>query len=83
MYNFCNRISKAVVINQNSDNKHEYKVNFKMAVYLCREFFRTPGADAEKLMRDIARYTEPVRAGRQDTRNLKAKTFSGFVYRIA
>ena len=83
MYNFCNRISKAVIISQKSDNKHEYKVNFKMAVYLCREFFRTPGADAEKLMRDIARYTEPVRAGRQDTRNIKAKTFSGFVYRVA
>ena len=34
-------------------------------------------------MRQIARYTEPVRPGRQDERNLRAKSFIGFCYRVA
>ena len=38
--------------------------------------------DAEKLLLDIAKYTEPVRPGRQDERNIKSKSFVGFVYRV-
>lgn len=83
MYNFCNRISQATVIEQKQDNIYEYRVNLTMATYLCKEFFRNPNADGEKLMRDIARYTEPVRPGRQDARNLKTKSFVGFTYRVA
>lgn len=62
---------------------YAYKVNFKMAVALCREFIRTPKADADKLLSDIARYTVPIRPGRQDERNLRVKGFPGFVYRVA
>lgn len=83
MYNFCNRIANAVVIEQKDSNKHEYKVNFTMALYLCKEFFRTDNANGERLMKDIAQYTEPVRLGRQDERYLKAKGFTGFTYRIS
>lgn len=82
MSNFCNRISGMVAVQQKEENIHEYRVNFKMAVYLCRKFFRTENADAEKLLQDIARYTEPVRPGRQDGRNIKPKSFVGFVYRV-
>lgn len=57
--------------------------NFKMAVMLCKEFLRTPNADGEKLLDEIARYTVPIRPNRQDERNLKAKGFAGFVYRVA
>ena len=59
------------------------KVNFKMAVMLCREFIRKPTADMEELLKDIARYTVPIRPGRQDQRNLRVKGFPGFVYRVA
>lgn len=82
MSNFCNRISGMVAVQQKEENIHEYRVNFKMAVYLCRKFFRTENADAEKLLQDIAGYTEPVRPGRQDGRNIKPKSFVGFVYRV-
>ena len=82
MSNFCSRIAGRVAIQQKDKNIHEYKVNFKMAVYLCRKFFRAENADAEKLLRDMARYTEPVRPNRQDTRNIKSKSFVGFVYRV-
>lgn len=82
MSNFCSRISGMVAVQQKEENIHEYRVNFKMAVYLCRQFFRTEDADAEKLLQDIATYTEPVRPGRQDGRNIKPKSFVGFVYRV-
>ncbi len=83
MYNFCNRISNAVVIEQKDTNIYEYKVNFTMAIYLCKQFYKTPNADGAKLIQDIARYTEPIRLGRKDERNLKAKSFAGFTYRVS
>lgn len=55
----------------------------KMAIYLCRQVFRTPNADIDKLMKDIAKYLDPIRLDRRDTRNIKAKSFVGFVYRVA
>ena len=83
MYNFCNRISREAVIQQKKQNVYEYRVNLTMAIFLCKEFFRTPNASVDKLMRDIAQHTEPVRPGRQDGRNLKTKSFVGFTYRVA
>jgi len=83
MMNFCNRIVNEIVIKQKQDNIHEYKVNMKMAMYLCRQFFGTKSADQEKMMKDIARYVEPVRPGRRDAKNIKAKSFIGFVYRVS
>ena len=55
----------------------------KMAIVLCKKYFRAPNGNPEKLMRTIAKYTQPVRPGRRDPRNIKAKGFVGFVYRIA
>lgn len=82
-FNFTSRICRKVVVRQPKDGIYAYKVNFKMAVALCREFIRTPGADPEKLMKEIARYTVPIRPGRADERNLRVKGFPGFVYRVA
>lgn len=83
MANFCSRIVNEVVVRKNVANIHEYKVNMTMAIHICRQFFRTKDADAKKLLQDIARYTEPVRPGRRDERNIKAKTFVGFIYRVS
>ncbi|MBO5342049.1 MAG: IS4 family transposase [Lachnospiraceae bacterium] len=83
MSNFCSRIVNEVVVRKNDANIHEYKVNMTMAIHICRQFFRTKDADAKKLLQDIARYTEPVRPGRRDERNIKAKTFVGFIYRVS
>lgn len=55
----------------------------KMAMYLCRQFFRTKNADAKKLIKDISKYVEPVRPDRCDVRNIKAKSFVGFIYRVS
>ena len=83
MASACSRIIKKVVIQQHKDNTYLYQVNQKMAIYLCKKFFRTHDANGKKLMEDIAKYTEPVRPGRQDQRSLRVKGFPGFVYRIA
>lgn len=83
MFNFTNRIVREAVIRQPKNGVYAYRVNFKMASALCWEYFRTPGADSEDLARQIARHTVPIRPGRQDLRNLKAKGFVGFTYRVA
>ncbi len=83
MANFCNRIAREVVIQQKKSNVHEYAVNGSMAIYLCKKFFRTKGASGQQLMKDVGRYTEPIRPGRRDERNLRAKGFAGFIYRVA
>ena len=81
--NFCSRVSREVVIQKKSETAYAYKVNQKMAIYLCRKFLTESTMTGEQLMKEIARYTEPVRPGRSDERNIKPKSFSGVTYRIA
>ena len=83
MSNFCSRIASTIVMKQKKENMYEYKVNMKMAIYLCKKFYRTKDADAKELMKDFAKYTEPIRQGRSDERNIKAKSFIGFTYRVS
>lgn len=83
MFNFTSRIAREVVIQQPKEGVYAYKVNFKMAAPLCREYFRTPDADSGALVAEIARNTTPIRPGRADERNIKAKGFAGFTYRVA
>lgn len=82
-FNFASRVCNEVVARQPKNGIYAYKVNFKMAVMLCKEFLRTHNADGEKLLAEIARYTVPIRPDRQDERNLSVKGFAGFVYRVA
>ena len=82
-FNYASRVCREVIVSQPKDGAYAYKVNFKMAVMLCREFIRTQSKDGDKLRAQIARYTVPIRPGRQDQRDLKVKGFPGFVYRIA
>lgn len=83
MSNFSSRIARQVVLEKKKKNIYEYAVNMQMAIYLCKEFFRAKDENGEHLMLDIARYTEPIRQGRSDLRNIKSKSFVGFVYRVA
>lgn len=81
--NFCSRVAREVVIQKKSETTYAYKVNQKMAIYLCRKFLIENTMTGEQLMKEIARYTEPVRPGRSDERNIKPKSFPGFTFRIA
>ena len=83
MFNFTSRIAREAVIRQPEEGIHAYHINFKMAAALCREYFRTEDADYDNLLEEIGRHTVPVRPDRQNKRNLKAKGFAGFTYRVS
>lgn len=70
MSNFCSRIAGKVVVEKPKKNIHAYKVNWNMAVYLCKKFYREENGNAKQLMKDIAKYTEAVRLNRSDTRGI-------------
>ena len=84
MYNFCERITTKVVIEQKENRKHMYQVNYTMAIHICVDFFRWSGdgtpPDIEERMK---KYILPIRPGRQDARKLKAKSVVYFLYRVA
>lgn len=83
MSNFCSRIAGDIALKSDKNLVYAYAVNMKMAVYLCKDFFRTEHADSKKLIADIMKHTVPIRPGRSDQRNLKPKGFVGFIYRVA
>lgn len=81
MYNFSEMITSHVVIAK-KQRKYTYKANFSVAVHMCRRFFyeRASPPDLETI---IARTLIPIRPERHRTRNLTAKVFHGFLYRVA
>ena len=83
MFNFASRISREAVIRQPSEGVYAYKVNYKMATHLCREYLRSSDMDSYELMKQIAKNSVAIRPGRQDQRKLRAKGFVGFTYRVA
>ena len=83
MYNYCSRISSSIAMQKRQKCKYAYKVNFAMAIHICKAFYRSVKKDFESLICDISHYAEPVRPGRKDDRNLRAKRFAGFLYRVA
>ena len=81
MYNFAEMITSHVVI-EKKQRKHTYKANFSVAVHMCRKFYHgeTTSPDLETI---IARNLVPIRPGRYRERDLTAKIFHGFLYRVA
>ena len=57
--NFCSRIAGALAFPQGK-TAGGYRINEAVTADLCRDFYRTPGADGGALLREIARYAEPV-----------------------
>ena len=81
MYNFCMAITMQIKLHQYPGNKHTYKIDIAMAVFLCMEFFRV--MDAEPPDVQIIRYRQPERPGRSDERKLVPKGAIFFLYRAA
>lgn len=83
MYNFCEAITTHVVIHH-SDRKHNYQVNFTVAIAICLHFFRVrsdkspPNVEA-LILKNIL----PVRPGRNDPRKVRNRSTMSFLYRIA
>ncbi len=81
MYNFSELITSHVII-ENGNKKYKYKVNFSVAVHICREFLLKEiiPPDIETL---IARYITPIRPGRSRSRKTRVKQAISFMYRVA
>lgn len=82
-FNFTSRIVRDVAVRQPKDGVYAYTVNFKMAVARCKEFLCDPDMTGGTVMLEIGRNTVPIRPGRKDERNFRAKGFGWFAYRIA
>lgn len=86
MYNFCERITMAIVLmkNKSAQRKYDYQVNYTMAIHIGFDFFRCHSStDPPDVEAEIRRYVLPVRPGRQDKRKIKPKSFVYFLYRVA
>ena len=81
MYNFAEMITSHVAI-EKKQRKYTYKANFSVATHICRLFYRekTTPPDLEAI---IAKNLIPIRPDRHRERNVKAKIFQGFLYRVA
>ena len=81
MYNFAEMITSHVAI-EKKQRKYTYKANFSVATHICRLFYRekTTPPDIEAI---IAKNLIPIRPDRHRERNVKAKIFQGFLYRVA
>lgn len=84
LYNFCEIITCAVVVEKNENRKHTYQVNYTRAIHICHYFLsikkeKAP-PDVEYL---IGHELLPVRTGRSDPRKVKPQSAVSFLYRIA
>lgn len=81
MYNFCEMITLHTIISH-KQRKHEYQINFTVAINICKYFFRcnVNPPDVEAL---IQKNILPVRTGRRNKRNLRPTTAVSFIYRVA
>lgn len=81
MYNYSELIISYVVIEQNN-RKHDYKVNFAVAVHICRIYYlnNISPPDVEAL---ISRHIIPIRKDRKQPRKMNNKTSVSFTYRIS
>ncbi len=82
MYNFCEIITLHVVISQKK-RKHDYQVNFTIAIHICKYFFKCYDEHPPNVEALIQKNILPVRKDRQDHRKLRSKTTVSFIYRVA
>jgi hypothetical protein len=83
MYNFAEMITSHVIISKH-DTKHAYKVNFSVALHVCKSFLRSldniPPPDVEAIIR---KNILPVRPGRSAKRIFRPNAIVSFIYRVA
>jgi len=86
LYNLVEIITWQVVISQDG-KKHFHKVNFTIAVQICRRFLRPcthePPIDVEALIRKHISPYRPVRNKQYPRGKIRSKSFVSFVYRVA
>lgn len=83
MFNVVSRSITCVSVPQ-TNHKHRYVIDFKMACLIIRKYFAVcSDLDYGGIYVELLTYINPVRPNRADKRNLKTKTAVWFVYRVA
>ena len=77
------KIINGIVLERNTNNAYEYKIDVKMATYLVKQFLATPNASGDELIKNISRYVVQVKPNRANVRNLRSSSFVPFNYRVA
>lgn len=81
MYNFTELISANISIRK-AKRKYSYKINFSVAVNVCRKFFL--GLCAPKFVETvIEKHILPIRSNQSKPRKLHSKSAISFIYRVA
>ena len=80
-YNFAEMVTSHVAI-EKKQRKYTYKANFSVAAHVCRVFYRG-NTTSPNLEAVIAKNLIPIRPDRHRERNVNAKIFQGFLYRVA
>lgn len=83
LYNFCEIITRHVVLHTKSSRKYDYQVNFTMAMRICKMFFRIQNKMPPNPETLIGKYILPARRNRSFARNTKRRNPMSFLYRIA
>lgn len=83
MFNAVSRSIACVSVPQ-TNHKHRYVIDFKMACLIIRKYFAVySDLDYGGIYVELLTYINPVRPNRADKRNLKTKPAVWFVYRVA
>ena len=83
MYNFCERITLHVVIENDKGRKWQYQANFTMGIHICRDYFRDQSPRPLDSEEKIKKYILPIRPNRADRRKVRQKPAVLFNYRVA
>ena len=81
MYNFYEMIAAHVIIHK-KDRKYDYKINFAVAVHVCRLFIRGDISPPD-LEAQLSRNIVPIRPDRKRKREKHSSSVISFTYRLA
>lgn len=81
MYNFSEMIAAHVII-EKKDRKYDYKINFAVAVHVCRLFIRGDISPPD-LEAQLSRNIIPIRPDRKRKREKHGSSVISFTYRLA
>ena len=82
LYNFCELVTSHAVVKKSKNTKHIYKINFAIAVNICRAYLKHGGNETETMLL-IQKYLTPVRYNRKYPIHLNPKRNRDFMYRVA
>ena len=82
LYNFCELVTSHAMVKKSKNAKHVYKINFAIAVNICRAYLKHSGNETETMLL-IQKYLTPVRYNRKYPIPLRPKRNRDFMYRVA